>query len=653
MHPIEGRQTRPYGEWASTWGADAIAFGSISLDHVRVDGDDVLWVEGRAADEGRYALVRRRPDGFTHDVTVPGANVRTRVHEYGGAPWACWHGRAWYSEFSDGRLYATTTSGGAPLAVSPDGPWRYADLDVDARRERLVCVREDRTADALARRGEPEDAIVAVSMAGDAVTVLVRGADFYAAPRVSPDGRMLAWLAWHHPNMPWDATELWVAEFDDDGTPTVARIVAGGPGESIKQPRWSPDGRLHFVSDRSGWWNLERLDDGDARVPVAPMEAEVGPPDWWLGQSSYAFLDDGTIAAVVRADGTDRLVRVTIPGSVVPVDVPYVEMGALQGDRDQVVLVAGSVDAGPAIVRIEPAAGSVQRLGPTPRADPDPSVVSVARPFEFPGPDGRRVRGRYYPPHNPAFQGPPAELPPLIVRVHGGPTLESWPSLSGSIQYFTSRGFAVLDVDYGGSTGYGRAYRRLLDGGWGVVDVEDCVAGALAAVRAGLADGARLAISGASSGGYTALAAMAFHDVFRAGTSHFGITDLLAWMRDTHKFESRYTLTIVGPYPERADLYRARSPAALPRGMSGPVLITQGTDDTIVPPSQAERMVAALAATGDRCVYLTFPGEGHDFRRATTIRRVLEAELSLYAQAFGIALADGIEHVELGSTVPR
>lgn len=640
-----------YGSWRSPISAELVAEGQLWLTDVQLDGDDILWVEGRAADDGRYAVVRCSPDRTISDATKPGTNARSRVHEYGGAAYLAANGSVWYSDFHDGRLYeAAGAAARSARPITPPGDWRYAGPVLDQVRRRLICIREDHTSATLAAHGEPVNALVAVSLDSGTVDLLADDHDFCAAPAISPRMTHLAWLAWNHPNMPWDETELWVGEFGPDGGLVGSRRVAGGTGESVAQPRWSPDGVLHFISDRSGWWNLYRLADPGPKSQaeaLAPIEADFAEPDWHLGLSTYGFKPDGSILAIARADGRDRLVSIDArPQAVEPLDLPFIAISYLKVGPRRAVFIAGSPAGSEAIVGMDLASGALETLRGHPPVDP--AWTSVAEPITYATAGGRTAHAFYYAPRNPDFVAPAGTLPPLIVHVHGGPTSAASSALNGSIQYFTSRGLALLDVDYGGSSGYGRAYRELLRGQWGVVDVDDCIAGARSIFERGQADPERVVITGASAGGYTSLAALAFRDSFRAGVSSYGITDPATWEGSTHKFESRYTEGLIEPHH-----YRDRSPLHSADRIGRPVLILQGLDDRVVPPEQAEQMTAALRENGVPCAYLAFEGEGHDFRRSSSIRRALQAELSFFGQVLGFEPADSLEAVRVENPPSR
>jgi dipeptidyl aminopeptidase/acylaminoacyl peptidase len=641
---MAGVQEAPYGSWRSPITSDLIVAETVPLGSPALDGADIYWLEGRLREGGRQALVRRAADGRISDVVAAPFNVRTRVHEYGGGAYTVHHGTVYFSHFADARLYRVTP-GGEPQAITPEGAYRYADLVMDAPRGRLLCVREDHSDPAR----EARNTLVSVDAAGDAEggRVLIAGNDFYAAPRLSPDGSRLAWLTWNHPNMPWDGTELWVADIVADGSLGERRLVAGGPRESIFQPEWSAAGDLYFCSDRTGWWNLYREREGRIE-PLHPMEAEFGMPMWQFGMSTYAFAGDGSILALYMSGGAMHLGRLDVAtGALVPISTPYTSMGSLRVSGEKAVFVAAAPSIPQEVALLDSPTGQLTPLRRSSSAEIATGYISEPRPIEFPTAHGRTAHALYYPPTNQDYTAPPGSKPPLIVEIHGGPTSVSFSGFSPQIQYWTSRGFAIVDVNYGGSTGYGREYRERLYGQWGVVDVEDCANAARYLAEQGLADPARLAIHGGSAGGYTTLAALTFLDTFEAGASHFGVSDLELLARDTHKFESRYLDQLVGPYPAEQATYRERSPIHHADRLRSPVIFFQGLDDRVVPPSQAETMVAALRANGVPVAYLPFEGEGHGFRKAENIKRSLDAELYFYSRVFGFPLPEPIEPVEI------
>jgi len=631
----------PCGSWLSPITAARVAAGVRPVSAPRIVDGRVLYLQALPEEGGRLAVAAVGADGARHVLTAAPFNARSRVHEYGGGAYAAAGDTVWFSNHADNLVYAQVGDG-VPVALTSDGRQRHADLELDARHRRLVAVREDHGVP-----GEPRNTLVALALDGSGSTTLAEGADFYASARVSPEGRRIAWLSWNHPQMPWQGTELWLAAFADDGSLVHASRRAGGPGESLCQPAWAPDGKLYVVSDRSGFWNLYRL-EVEGLVPVCPMDAEFGMPQWVFAQSSYGFASASEIVATCRVDAISRLLRIdTRTGAATTIPTPFEDIVELRVAGGIAVLEAGTPTMPTCIAQVSLADGAVTVLARSAEELPDAANLSVPRAIAFPSANGRTAHAFHYPPRNAGFRPPDGERPPLIVIGHGGPTGMASNTLKLATQFWTSRGFAVLDVNYGGSTGFGRQYRELLSGQWGVVDVEDCVAGAQWLVAQGLADADRLAIRGGSAGGYTTLAALAFHDVFRAGASYYGVGDLRALDAETHKFESRYNNDLLAPFPERERRYDERSPINAADRLSCPVIFFQGLDDRVVPPAQAERMVAAMRAQHIPVAYLAFEGEGHGFRRKETVQRTLEAELSFYGQVFGFEPADEIERVTL------
>lgn len=630
----------PYGSWVSPLSAGRVAAGGVGLSQVLLDGDDIYWVEQRPAEGGRNVVVRRVPDGQVRDVTPPPFNARTRVHEYGGGAFLAAEGIVYFSNFADQAVYRQAPEG-APEPLGSRPGCRYADYAFDRLRRRLICVREDH------RGGEPANTLVALDVDGSGEKVLASSYDFYAAPRLSPDGRCLAWIAWNHPRMPWDGCELWLGEVKGDGTIGNRKKIAGGEAESLFQPEWSPQGILHFVSDRTGWWNLYRWREGRIEA-LCPRQAEFGAPQWVFGLSTYGFASSRRIVCAYVERGISRLAVLDAEtGEIEPLPLSYTDISFLRVGRGFAVFSASSPQEPPAIVRLDLATGKTAALRCAQEWSLEEKYVSLPEAIEFPTEGGLTAHAFYYAPRNPRFRAPAQEKPPLIVVSHGGPTSAASPALNLRTQYWTSRGYGLLDVNYGGSTGYGRAYRERLYGQWGVVDVDDCTNGARHLVEQGLADRDRLIIRGASAGGFTVLCALTFRDIFKAGASYYGVADLEALEQDTHKFESHYTETLVGPYPQSRDLYAARSPIHFVDRLACPLILFQGLEDKIVPPGQAEKMRAALSAAGLPVAYVAFEGEQHGFRRAENIQRALEAELYFYSRVFGIPLAEPVAPVEI------
>ncbi|MCY3930825.1 MAG: prolyl oligopeptidase family serine peptidase [Acidobacteria bacterium] len=713
--------TTPYGAWPSPISARSVAEGARRIDDLAAAGDFVCWLERRPEEGGRNVLVCRNPDGGTRTLTPDGFDVRSRVHEYGGGAFLLIAGAPElpphaFVNFSDQRVYLATAAGTVPLTPA-DGA-RYADLVLDPHRHRLLAVQERPASSG----GDETAALVAIPLPADLFgasapaateppqpTELVSGADFFSSPRLSPDGSRLAWLSWNHPDMPWDATALRLADLDENGLPQATRLVAGGDPErpeAVQQPSFDAQGRLVFISDRSGWWNPYRWVRGSSdplppkaasksspakpaatllRAPslrgsarggsedprtqsLCPRDAEFGVPPWLFGMSTCAQVPGGIVAACCEQGVWGLVLLPDEPAAEpIPIPTPYTSITWLRSaaapdagqktraprarpwasaEPSTVVFLGAAPDRPAEVVRLRLSRSDATEPVPEPQLDvltttgptPDPRYLSTGRPIDFPSAEGRRAFAFFYPPKNDDAQAPENARPPLIVKSHGGPTSAAEHVYDPGVQFWTSRGFAVVDVNYGGSTGYGRAYRESLRDRWGIVDVEDCAAAAEALAARGEADPGKLLIRGGSAGGYTTLAALAFRDTFAAGASHYGVADLAALARDTHKFESRYLDRLVGPYPERADLYRERSPLEARDRFSCPVIFFQGDEDRIVPPSQAEAMVEALRAKGVRVDYHLFEGEQHGFRRAENIVRALEAELHFYREVLGVAL---------------
>jgi dipeptidyl aminopeptidase/acylaminoacyl peptidase len=638
--------TALYGSWKSPITSDLIVSRTVGLAEIRSDGEDIYWIEMRPEEEGRQTILRRSPDGLTSEMLPAPWNARTRVHEYGGGGYLIHDGVLYFSNFADQRLYRLAP-GGQPEALTPPVDMRYADYVMDARRKRLVAVREEHPAGG----GQALNSIVSlaldVSELSHGGTPLVSGRDFYSTPRLSPDGARMCWLEWSHPNMPWDGVELWLAQLASDGSLEQASQVAGGAGESIFQPAWSPDGALYFISDRSGWWNLYRWQDGQVQ-PLHPMDADFGVPQWLFSLSTYAF--ESAERLVCSYYLTGRMVLAVLNTRTLdfqPLQLPYTSLDYLNAVPGRALLIGGSPLIPAALVQIDLDSGRTSVLQKSSDLAVDPGYLSVPEEIEFPTEHELTAYAYFYPPHNKDFSGLQGELPPLIVLSHGGPTSSASTTFNLSRQFWTSRGFAVVDVNYGGSTGYGRAYRDRLKGQMGVVDVDDCVNAALYLARSGRVDARRLAIHGGSAGGYITLAALTFRNVFKAGASLYGISDVETLALYTHKFESRYIDSLIGPYPERRDVYVARSPIHFIDQLDCALILFQGSEDKIVLPDQSRKMFAAVRGKGLPVAYLEFPGEGHGFRQAAHIKRALDAELYFYGKVFGFTPADPIPPVEI------
>lgn len=629
------------GSWISPIDAALVAAGAAPIAQAMPDGDDLYWLAGRASENGRTTLLRQR-GAELHEITPAPLNVRSRVHEYGGGAYLASGGAVWFSNFADNRIY-TAAGDAAPLPMSAENPQhRFADFVLDAGKRRLIAVREEH----VQNETYPTNTICAVGFDG-VETVLVDGSDFYAAPRVSPDGRQLAWLCWDNPRMPWQGTELWLADIGVDGTLLDGRLVAGSADEAICQPEWSPNGVLHFVSDRSGWWNLYDFAEGVVKA-LCPFDAEFATPHWSFGGSLYGFRANGDIVCTYIQNAVSKLALLPHgAGALQVIDTPYQEMRDLRVAGDIVTLLGGAPTIAVELARIDIASGQRTVLARSIESLPDAAYLSVAQNISYPSTNGRTAHAFYYPPANPDFAPLEGELPPLMVIGHGGPTSMATNTLKLATQFWTSRGIAVLDVNYGGSSGFGRTYRDALKGQWGVVDVDDCVAGAKYLAEQGLVNPDRLVIRGGSAGGLTVLCALAFHDVFKAGASYYGVSDLAGLDADSHKFESHYTDYLIAPQPQAQKLYLERSPIHHADKLKSPMIFFQGLDDKVVPPPQSEVMVDALRRAGVPVAYMTLEGEGHGFRKADSIVRTLEAELYFYLTVFGIAPPLGLPPVNI------
>lgn len=634
------RTTAPYGTWSSPITSELVVAGSIGLSEVQLLGGGTYWLETRPQEGGRGVIVCADDKGRVRDCLPAPFNARSRVHEYGGGAYLPTARGIIFSNDADRCIYVIEKDA-PPRRLTEPGAVRYADFMFDARRQQLVAVCEQ------AAEPEPRNTLIRLPLDGGDVQTMATGHDFYASPCINPAGGTLAWISWNHPNMPWDGSELWVAHVDAAGTLRDLQHVAGGAAESIFQPQFAPDGTLYFVSDRGGWWNLYRWRDGRIENVLA-MAAEFGAPQWVFGLSTYAFTSASEIVAACAQNGRWQLGRIDLARPrFVPIAEHFTDVAYVRARDGQAVFVGGGSTTAASIVCVHPESGRSTVLRNALDASLIEDCLAPAEPVRFRTAGNEPAYGFYYPPTNAAFRAPAGEQPPLIVTSHGGPSSAARTTLNLKLQYWTSRGFAVLDVNYRGSTGFGRPYRERLNGAWGVADVEDCVSGARHLVIAGKADAERLIVRGGSAGGFTTLCALVFHHDFRAAAVYYGVSDLEMLARDTHKFEARYLDRLIGPYPVARDVYKRRSPIYYVDKLSTPTIFFQGLQDAVVPPSQTERMVEALRARGVPCTYVAFENEGHGFRAADTVRRALEAELAFYAHVFVFTPADPMAPIEI------
>lgn len=639
------KTTVPFGSWKSPITAESLTGAVVAIKEPGTDTDAIYWLEGRPAEKGRSTLIRLRDDVMT-ELTPNPFDVRTRVHEYGGGSWTATNGIVLASNGSDGRIYRVTDDGLTPITA--EGPWRYADLLIDTHHNRIIAVREDHSLEGI----EPINTLVQLELDGpndDGGQVIISGTDFVASAALSPDGTQLSWLQWNHPNMPWDGCELWYADVTEDGTLHDIHEVTGGVAESIVRPRWNTNGLPVFASDRTGWWQLyaDRGEDGIQPI-MEPTEAEFAQPQWVFGMSTWDFTADGRVVAAWNQHGEWHLGRLDV--AMTPIheyDLPFTSISDvhMQQSTDTVIFYGASPTDSGGLVQLDIETGAWHFLRKSSTEEIDPAYISVPQAISWTSEDGSTAYGFYYAPTNKDYTGPADELPPLIVESHGGPTSQTSSTLSIKRQFWTSRGFAILDVNYGGSTGYGRDYRNRLQGTWGVVDVADCVTGAEYLADQGVVDPARLAIRGGSAGGFTTLAALTTTQVFAVGVSYYGIGDLEAMARDTHKFESRYLDGLVGPYPETKDIYIERSAVHHVDRLEAAMLLLQGLEDKVVPPNQATMMAEAVRAKGLPVSHIEYEGEGHGFRQASTIQHSTLAELAFFGSVFGFTPADEVPEI--------
>ena len=634
-------QVAACGSWKSPITSDLIVSQTIGIGSLAVNHENIYWLEKRPQEQGRNLLMAYAGDGELKNLTPAPLSVRTKIHEYGGAAFIVDRNAIYFSNYLDGRIYQQVI-GTKPYPLTERLDRRYGDLSVDSDRNRLICVCEDHSI-----ATEAQNTIVTVNINTGRTKNLVTGNDFYSSPRLSPDGKQLVWLSWDHPNMPWDSTYLWLAQLNDDGLVLEPELIAGGVEESICEPKWGDDGTLYFASDRTNWWNLYRRKP-DGRVEILHQKpAEFAYPHWVFGLSTYTIVGSKLICAYSE-DGCWHLGSIDLKTKqFAEIRTRYTNISDLQGGDGFVVFIGGAPTETTAVIKLDLENGRESILRRSGELEIDPGYLSLPEAISFPTADNLTAYAWYYPPQNQDFCVPPAELPPLVVKSHGGPTAAASVELNLRIQYWTSRGFGYLDVNYGGSIGYGRQYRQRLDGKWGIVDVDDCVNAAKYLVDRGEVDGDRLVITGSSAGGYTTLAALTFSETFKAGASYYGISDLEILAKDTHKFESRYLDRLVGKYPEDKEIYQKRSPIYFTERLDCPVIFFQGLKDKVVPPNQAEMMFQAIKQKGLPAAYIAFEEEAHGFRIAKNIKKALDSEFYFYSRVFGFQPAEAIEEIEI------
>ena len=616
----------PYGHWPSPITTELLTAQGVRISEPQAVGDCIYWLEARPQEKGRTALVCEST-GIRMDLLPPPHSIRTRAYEYGGAPYLATPDTIFYVLDSDQRIYRYDLINSTTQVMTPEGAYRYADFNYDAKRGRLIVVREDYSADAHS----PDSAIIALDLNNSEIQILAQGADFYSNPRISPDGKQFSFLRWDHPNMPWDGSECVLAQFNQLGEIISSAVIAGGIAESIFQPQWSPTGELFFVSDRSNWWNIYRWHDGKAEA-VCRLDAEFATPQWVFGMSCYGFLSNDEILCCFSQQGFWQPGVITIStNSLTKIKTDFRDISNIHCHDGKGYFIAASDKSSTQLWCYD--SGEIKALTNTTQSI-DTQFFSAPKAVEFPTSDDESAHGFFYAPKNPEVIQPADQLPPLLVMCHGGPTGATESSFNLKIQFWTSRGFAVLDVNYRGSTGYGRQYRDRLKNNWGITDVIDVCSGVDYLAEQHLIDKNKVAIRGSSAGGYTVLAALTFSDVFKAGASLYGIGDLEALARDTHKFEAHYLDSLVGEYPAQKNIYQERSPIHHIEQLNCPVIFLQGLQDKVVPPAQAEAMVAALQAKGIMTKYVTFEEEGHGFRQAHNIQRALNEELEFYLTVF-------------------
>ncbi|MDJ0507657.1 MAG: S9 family peptidase [Crocosphaera sp.] len=633
----------PFGSWKSPITSDLIVAQSIKLGGVVFDKDDIYWLEGRPQEGGRNVLIKRTSDEEISEITPSSVNIRSRVHEYGGGSFLVVDGVVYFVNYQDQRIYQQLPNQD-PEPLTPENKYRYADFILDKEKNRLISICEDHTQPDQ----ECQNRIISIDVNTGEIKTLVSGDDFYSSPRLSPDGKQLAWISWNHPHMPWEATKLWLGNIQEDGTLEGIEWIAGDQDEAVSEPKWSPDGQLYYVSDQSGWSNLYCYKSKVNNIPIFPLTAEFSYPHWVFGLSTYTFVSEQQILCAFSQDGRWYLGSLEIGHKQLSIlEVPYSNIASLHSYKKQLVFLGSSITKPMTVIYLDLNLSQTKIIKSSSNIELDTGYISEPELIEFPTENGLTAYGWYYPPKNKDYTYPDGELPPLLVKSHGGPTAAASPSLSLKIQYWTSRGFAYLDVNYGGSTGFGKTYRQRLDKNWGIVDVNDCINGATYLVKERKVDGDSLAISGGSAGGYTTLAALTFKDTFKAGASYYGVSDLESLAKDTHKFESRYLDNLIGKYPEEKEIYQQRSPINFTEKLNCPVIFFQGLEDKVVPPNQAEMMVNSLKEKGIPVAYVPFEEEQHGFRRAENIKYALDSEFYFYSRIFNFTPAENLETITI------